>query len=138
MHIGLVARRVGLSVDAIRFYERNSLLPRAPRTVGGFRDYRETDLETLEFIRRVQGLGFKLREVRGLLELRASRVQPCAPVRRRLQQKLLDVRQKIAALQKLEHDLRGALRACDRALRKVDAHCPILSESDSVVTERNK
>lgn len=138
MHIGRAAKRVGLTVDAIRFYERNALLPRAPRTAGGFREYRETDLETLEFIRRLQGLGFKLREVRGLLELRASKIQPCAPVRRRLQQKLMDVRQKISALQKLQRDLRLALRACDRALRKADAHCPILKENDSPAAERDR
>lgn len=128
MHIGTAAKRIGLSVDAIRFYERNSLLPRVPRTVGGFREYRDADLETLEFIRRVQGLGFKLREIRGLLDLRASRFQPCAPVRRRLLQKLLEVRQKIAALRRLQRDLRLALGDCDRELRKPDAHCPILKD----------
>ena len=83
MHIGRVAEEAGLSVDAIRFYERNSLLRRAPRTEGGFRQYGEDDLETLGFIRRVQGLGFKLSEIRSLLDLRGSRLQPCAPVRRR-------------------------------------------------------
>ena len=128
MHIGRAAKHIGLSVDAIRFYERNALLPRVPRTVGGFRQYRDADLETLQFIRRVQGLGFKLREIRGLLDLRASRLQPCAPVRRRLQQKLLEVRQKIGALQRLQRDLRLALRECDRELRKPAAHCPILKE----------
>lgn len=92
MQIGAVAKRIGLSVDAIRFYERNSLLSRPPRTQGGFRQYAESDVETLAFIRRVQGLGFKLREIRGLLGLRGSRLQPCAPVRRRLQEKLADVR----------------------------------------------
>jgi MerR family transcriptional regulator, copper efflux regulator len=80
MHIGTVAKMVGVSVDAIRFYERNSLLPRAARSEGGFRRYGEHDVETLAFIRRVQGLGFKLSEVRGLIGLRGSRVQPCAPV----------------------------------------------------------
>jgi MerR family regulatory protein len=39
MQIGIVAKKIGLSVDAIRFYERNALLPRAPRTQGGFRQY---------------------------------------------------------------------------------------------------
>jgi DNA-binding transcriptional MerR regulator len=58
MQIGIVAKRIGLSVDAIRFYERNSLLPRAPRTSGGFRRYGESELEMLAFIRRAQGLGF--------------------------------------------------------------------------------
>ena len=52
MQIGNIAKKVGLSVDAIRFYERNSLLPRAPRTQGGFRTYGESDVETLGFIRR--------------------------------------------------------------------------------------
>src|SRR6266849_7085767 len=83
MQIGKVGKRVGLSVDAIRFYERNALLPRPPRTQGGFRQYSENDVETLSFIGRVQNLGFTLREVRDLLELRRSRLQPCAPVRRR-------------------------------------------------------
>ena len=128
MQIGVVAKKVGLSVDAIRFYERNALLRRAPRTEGGFRQYGEDDMETLAFIRRAQGLGFKLDEIRSLLSLRGSRLQPCAPVRRRLQEKLTDVQRRLADLQKLEGELRLALRSCDKELRKSSAHCPILRE----------
>jgi MerR family copper efflux transcriptional regulator len=135
MQIGTVAKRIGLSVDAIRFYERNALLPRAPRTQGGFRQYAETDVETLAFIRRVQGLGFKLTEIRGLLNLRGSRLQPCAPVRRRLEEKLSDVRRKLADLQKLEHELRVTLRGCNKELRKRSAHCPILREKSPLKPE---
>jgi MerR family copper efflux transcriptional regulator len=130
MQIGIVAKKVGLSVDAIRFYERNSLLRRAARSQGGFRQYGERDVETLAFIRRVQGLGFKLNEIRGLVSLRGSRMQPCAPVRRRLQAKLTDIRQKVASLQKLERELRSALRSCDKELRRRGAHCPILRDSN--------
>lgn len=128
MQIGIVAKKIGLSVDAIRFYERSGLLPRPTRTEGGFRRYGENDVETLAFVRRVQGLGFKLSEIRGLLNLRGNRLQPCAPVRRRLQEKLADVQQKLNDLHKLERELRLALRSCNRELRKRDAHCPILSE----------
>src|SRR5258707_4861818 len=128
MQIGIVAKKIGLSVDAIRFYERNALLPRAPRTEGGFRQYGENDVATLAFIRRAQGLGFKLSEIKGLLNLRGTRLQPCAPVRRRLQEKLVDVQRKLADLQKLEHELRLALRSCNKELRKRSAHCPILRE----------
>jgi MerR family copper efflux transcriptional regulator len=128
MQIGAVAKRVGLSIDAIRFYERNALLPRAARTQGGFRQYGENDVETVAFIRRVQGLGFKLSEIRGLLRLRGKRLQPCAPVQRRLQEKLADVQRKLSDLHKLEHELRLALRSCNRELRKREAHCPILRE----------
>src|SRR5260370_42047217 len=113
MQIGIVGKRVGLSVDTIRFYERNALLPLPPRTQGGFRQYSENDVETLSFIGRVQNLGVTLREVRELLNLRRSRLQPCAPVRRRLEEKLADVEQKVSDLQKLERELRLALRSCN-------------------------
>src|SRR5437016_9695910 len=130
MQIGSAAKRVGISVDAIRFYERNALLQRAPRTEGGFRQYGEDDLETLGFIRRVQSLGFKLSEIRALLRLRGNRLQPCAPVRRRLEERLSDVQRKLTDLHKLEHELRLALRSCNRELRKRPAHCPILREGN--------
>jgi MerR family transcriptional regulator, copper efflux regulator len=138
MQIGVVAKRIGLSVDAIRFYERNALLPRPPRTQGGFRRYGESDVETLAFIRRVQGLGFKLAEIRSLLRLRGSRLQPCAPVRNRLKEKLADVQRKLSDLHKLEHELRLVLRSCNKELRKRPAHCPILRERSSRKPESEK
>lgn len=131
MHIGAVAERMGVTPDAIRFYERKALLPRPPRTEGGFRQYDENDLDILSFIRRVQGLGFTLGEIGGLLEFRKRRLQPCAPVRRRLQKKLLEVRGKLADLHHLERELRMALRSCDRELRKREAHCPVLKRGSS-------
>jgi MerR family copper efflux transcriptional regulator len=138
MHIGTVAKKIGLTPDAIRFYERNALLPRAPRSAGGFRQYADTDVETLGFIRRVQSLGFTLKEVRDLLELRHRRLQPCAPVRRRLQQKLSQVRGKLADLQNLEHELCVALRACHGKLGKKSTPCPLLSDSGLQKWERSK
>ena len=131
MQIGGVAKKVGLTPDAIRFYERNALLPRAPRTPGGFRQYEDTDLETLGFIRQTQGLGFTLNEVRELLELRHRKLQPCAPVRFRLSQKLADVHKKQAGLQELERELRAALLACDRKLSSRSKRCPLLSGKGS-------
>jgi DNA-binding transcriptional MerR regulator len=138
MQIGAVGKRIGLSVDAIRFYERNALLPRPPRTQGGFRQFDESDVETLGFIRRVQNLGFTLREIRDLLELRRTRLQLCAPVRRRLQEKLADVQRKLSDLQKLEHELRMALRGCNKEMRKRSAHCPILKETNKPKPESGK
>src|SRR5258708_11364710 len=138
MQIGTVAKRVALSVDAIRFYERNALLPRPARSQGGFRQYGEKDVETLALIRRVQCLGFKLSEIRGLLNLRGNRLQPCAPVRRRLEEKLVDVQRKLAGLQKLERELRSALRSCNKELRKRSAHCPILRETNNTKLESAK
>jgi len=131
MHIGSVAKKIGLTPDAIRFYERNALLPSPPRTQGGFRQYAETDIETLAFIRRAQSLGFRLSEIRSLLDLRGDRLQPCALVKRHLRVKLADVREKLASIRKLERELLAALRSCDRELRKRSPHCPILPHRTS-------
>lgn len=133
MQIGKVAKKTGLSVDAIRFYERNSLLPSPSRTQGGFRQYGDSDVETLEFIRCAQGLGFTLNEIRELLALRHSRLQPCAPVRRQLEQKLVQVRRKLADMEKLEHELRLALRKCSEQMRRRSGRCPLLTRT----TKRN-
>ena len=138
MQIGTVAKKIGVSVDAIRFYERKSLLPRPPRTQGGFRQYGESDVDTVGFIRIAQGLGFALKEVRELLDLRRSCLQPCAPVRRRLEQKLADVRRKLFDLEKLEKELRSTLRSCNKEIRKQSAHCPLLSRTDSRKPERKR
>ncbi len=124
-----MAKKIGLSVDTIRFYERSCLLAEPPRTPGGYRKYGESDVETLAFIRRVHGLGFTLREVRELLDLRRSRLRPCAPVRGRLEKKVSEVHLKLADLRKLERELRTALRNCNREMRERSAHCPLLAES---------
>ena len=138
MQIGHVAKKIGLSVDAIRFYERTGLLPQPPRTEGGFRRYGENDVEALAFVRRVQGLGFKLSEIRGLLRLRGNRLQPCAPVQRRLKEKLADVQRRLGDLHKLEQELRLALLSCNKELRKRHAHCPILRNGNARDMERAK
>src|SRR6516165_3730346 len=77
MQIAIVAKKIGLSVDAIRFYERNGLLSRPPRTQGGFRRYGDTDVETVAFVRRVQGLGFTLSDSRPAKTARESLAALC-------------------------------------------------------------
>jgi DNA-binding transcriptional MerR regulator len=138
MHIGRIAKKSGVTPDAIRFYERRALLPRASRTAGGFRQYADSDVETLGFIRRVQGLGFTLDEVRELLELRRDGSQPCARVRGRLEQKLSHVRAKSADLKKVEHELRFALRGCRKEMGKRAARCPLLGTTRARKTVRSK
>jgi DNA-binding transcriptional MerR regulator len=138
MQIGTVAKRIGLSVDAIRFYERSALLPLAPRTSGGFRRYGNSDVETLLFIRRVQALGFTLDEIRELLAMRQSKLRSRGTVRRRIKQKLERVRVKLEDLEKLEHELDAALRSCNRELRKRAVDCPILAVKKSMEAENAK
>lgn len=132
LQIGAVAQETGLTVDAIRFYEKSGLLKRPPRTEGGFRLFRLQDVQDLKFIRKAQELGFSLQEIRELLILQGESAEACEHVRELLDQKLASVRGKIEELQKLERSLEGSLRKCNRKLRQAGAThegcCPVLEE----------
>jgi DNA-binding transcriptional MerR regulator len=130
MQIGEVAERAAMTVDAIRFYERRNLLPRAGRSVGGFRLYSEDAVERLRFIRQMQGLGFSLREVGELIELRAHKVEACESVRALLGAKLKDVRAKLRELRQLEADLRKCNRELGHRRQHAACPCPVLEEAD--------
>ncbi|MEO7145987.1 MAG: MerR family transcriptional regulator, partial [Bryobacteraceae bacterium] len=79
--IGRASERTGLSADAIRFYEKQRLLERAPRTEGGFRLFNVQDIQRIQFIRRAQQLGFSLPEIRELLVLRRDDGGACFHMR---------------------------------------------------------
>ena len=129
LQIGQVARKTGLTVDAIRFYEKAGLLPRLSRTQGGYRLYEEGELADLEFIQKAQQLGFSISEIRELLAIQRHPQDVCVHVRHLIAQKLRVVRNKIAGLQSLELELATALRKCRKALRQPTKHrdsCPVL------------
>ena len=131
LQIGQLAKRTGLTVDAIRFYEKSGLLPRPARTAGGYRLYHEREVADLEFIQKSQQLGFSLNEIRDLFSIQRHPNEACAHVRNLIAAKLAVVRAKIAELQKLEVDLAGAYRKCGTALRKPSKQrdcCPVLKE----------
>ena len=67
LQIGELATRTGVSIDALRYYERLKLLPRARRSAGGFRLFTGDHVERVQFIKQAQELGFSLEEIRGLL-----------------------------------------------------------------------
>src|SRR5215470_14467417 len=103
--IGAVAKRIGLSVDAIRFYEKQGLLKLPLRSEGGFRLFQEKDLDDLRLIRSGQSLGFSLVEIRDLLSIRNGLSTPCAGVKRLLERKLAAVQQKISDLNRMEREI---------------------------------
>ncbi len=129
IQIGQVARETGLTVDAIRFYEKQRLLKQAPRTEGGFRLFSAQDLQHIQFIRRAQELGFSLNEIRELLMLQGGEAKACSHVREMLSVKLGVVRQKITELRKLESQLAIDLKRCERRLHASGENhdgCPVL------------
>ena len=110
--IGELSRRTGCNIETVRYYERVGLLPKPSRR-GTYRRYEAKDVGRLAFIRRARELGFKLDEVRALLELAAGSPEPCAEIREIAALHLADVRTKIIDLQAMEHALAQAVWGCD-------------------------
>lgn len=128
--IGELARLSGVTPDALRYYERFGLLPRAPRTTGGFRRYEPHALQRLRFIKQAQAHGFTLSEVRALVSYqdRGGRER-----RRRVQdlllRKLKELESKRRQLEEFCRTLEEYLSMCQRALnRGTDVECPVVEE----------
>jgi MerR family transcriptional regulator, copper efflux regulator len=118
---GLAAQRLTLD-DTVRYYERNGLLTPQMRLASGYRRYGDIELARLRFIRRAQGLGFTLKEIKQLLALSAQR--DVGRVKRSAQAKLVDVKARIAALERVSEGLTTLIEACPGHGRAAD--CPIL------------
>jgi DNA-binding transcriptional MerR regulator len=117
MRIGELARKAGVNVQTIRFYERRRLLREPMRTAGGYRNYERADLESLIFIKWCQPLGFTLKEVRELLRLHAAvasftagrgggKPSELESIVRMGEEKLASIDEKVKSLKKMEKQLR--------------------------------
>jgi len=113
--IGELAERTGVSVQAVRYYERRGLLPTPDRTASGYREYDGSDALRLSFIRRTKDLGFTLSEIRDLLDLQVRPGTTADDVRRRAVEKIQSLRSKI-------RDLRSITAALERVVSTCDAH----------------
>ena len=122
--IGAVAKRAGVGVDTIRYYEREGLLPAPQRRLSGYRDYDETAVERLRFIRRAKTLGFTLDEIRELFALSVDRERGVRGVKQRAETRLAEVERRIRELQDVRRGLKQLIGACP-GHGKLDA-CPIL------------
>lgn len=122
MKIGELADQAGVHVETIRYYQRLGLMPSPPRRHGTVRRYDEQATDRLRFIKRAQGLGFSLDEVKLLLELSVG--EHCAETRTLASRKLALVEQKIADLRGLEQVLRKLVRACGSG--RAGRGCPII------------
>ena len=118
--------RAGVSIDAVRYYERRRLLPAAPRTEGGFRLFTPDTVERVQFIKQAQELGFSLDEIGELLATGGAR--ECRRVRDHLKVKLSEVDGRIRQMQDFRKTLARHLAACEQELSRPadDAVCPAL------------
>lgn len=112
LSIGEVAKKTGLKVPTIRFYEQEGLLPPPPRTESGRRLYADKDVRRLTFVRHARTLGFELPDIRSLLDLADHPERPCCDADRIATRNLETVRQRIEQLRALEHELSRMIVSC--------------------------
>jgi MerR family copper efflux transcriptional regulator len=125
MNIGRLAEQSGVSIDTIRYYERQRVLPPAARTATGYRHYSGADLDRLRFIRRSKELGFSLEEIKELLSLTEHRHSDMRRVKRKAEQRLAQVERKIVELKRVKRGLKLLIEACP-GKGELDG-CPIVA-----------
>ena len=113
MTVGTAARRAGVKIDTIRYYERRALLPKSPRTEAGYRTLTDETVQRLRFIKHALALGFTLNEIKQLLALRLTPGKTCADVRSYAEAKIADIERKIRSLQVMQRALQQLVSACD-------------------------
>lgn len=112
MTIAHAARHAGVGVETIRFYERRGLIAQPRKPASGFREYNAETVARIRFIRQAQELGFSLREIEELLNLRADPNADCSEVRVQATTKRDEVEKKIADLKRIRAALDVLITAC--------------------------
>ncbi len=120
--IGTLAKRSGVNVETIRYYQHRDLLHEPSKPRSGYRRYSSETVGRVRFIKRAQTLGFTLEEIGGLLGLDEKKA--CLETRDIAAQKLNQIEQKISDLSRMKRALSRLVRACDAT--SVDEPCPII------------
>lgn len=126
MKIGEMARKAGVSVQTVRYYEKRGLLPEPRRRESGYREYTPECLERLHFIRRSQELGFTLAEIEELLQLRTDPQTTAAEVKARAEAKITDIEERIQDLQQIRQGLQHLAGQCHGGTGPT-GDCPLLA-----------
>lgn len=132
LRVGEIADAVGVGPDTIRYYERAGLLPKPPRTPGGYRTYDASAIDRLRFIQGAQRLGLHLRDIADLLAVRDTGVCPCEPAEVLLRRRLSDLDVEMARLAALRVQMVDMLEALP------SAECPPPSPGTWCPTEERR
>ena len=136
LRIGDLAERTGVSVDALRYYERRGLVRPTGRRASGYREYPPEAVGVVRFVKRAQALGFSLAEVEELLQLRsdAGRPKSALAAREVARAKIADIDERVRQLQALRGGLAALVEDCERtcgaAGPSTAAPCPIITALD--------
>ena len=112
MKIGELSEKLGITVEAIRYYEKEGLLCAPDRTAANYRVYGEHHLEDLAFVVFCRGIDISLDEIRALLKLKHSPSESCEPINEAIDDKLLEIDKRIGRLQALRSELQSLRSKC--------------------------
>ena len=130
MKIGEVARLTGVSIETLRFYEKNGLLNKPARTYSGYRMFGSDVLERVAFIRKAQVLGFTLEEIGRLIKHRQQGESPCEEVRDVVTHRLRELDERIEQMKRFRRELTAVLKEWER-VGHADGHvCGLIEHSD--------
>lgn len=123
LNIGQAAAGSGVSAKMIRHYEEVGLLPAASRTESGYRQYDQSDVQTLRFVRHSRDLGFSIEQIRQLLGLWQDRQRPSRQVRALAEAHIEELNEKLRELQAIKGTLQHLVHGCQGDERP---DCPII------------
>lgn len=132
LRTGEVARQAGVNVETLRFYERHGILPEPPRRASGYREYPPDTVDLIRFIKRAQELGFSLKEIRELLDLRQRSGRATGKMPRLVKAKIAEIERKIRDLEAMNQALAALLGACEKKAPR--ACCPIIESLSDLPT----
>lgn len=114
MNIGQLAKRVGVSVDTIRYYEKQGVLPKPLRagTGIGYRAYGDVDVRRLDFILRAKSLGFTLNEISELIKLTGDALGDMSFVKSAVHEHLKNIETKMKELKLIRTELEALVLSC--------------------------
>lgn len=126
MRIGELGEKADLSAKTIRYYEGIGILPEPDRTPAGYRDYDESTVDRLHFIKAAQSVGFSLGEIREILAFRDRGEVPCQHVAGLIERHARDISERIATLEQMRRQLEGLAKRARRLSPGPGTFCHII------------
>lgn len=135
LFIGKVAQQAGSNPKTIRYYETIGLLPKPQRGENRYRIYSEETVELLQFIKKAQGLGLSLSEIREIIELRRRGCEPCIHVRALLARRIADLDQRLSDLVALRKKLERLLAGSGKQSKQEGARVTVCPHIEGISPE---
>lgn len=113
--IGKLAELAHVNTETIRYYQREGILKEPAKKANGYRFYEMDYVTKISFIKKAQELGFSLKEIKSMLEINSQKKVTCSIVKKKVEEKISEIDQKIEDLQKIRQTLSKLSCACDES-----------------------